>query len=166
MEIIILKFLIAFTQLDRLSTELKTCKKAKSIQIQDQAFRLMREIIHHYFNADEYMLPLSNSKLQDSLEEKQDCQSYSEDIFQLLSRAKNDPTLWDEGLSPLYSKFLSIYAIEFFLWCLCFCVFFMFFDAFLIHAGLACSCAGCSHQTTGSQSWAADWCSRAGTSRF
>ena len=73
-EIIILKFLIAFTQLERLSTELKTCKKAKAIQIQDQAFRLMREILHHYFNADEYMLPLSNSKLQDSLEEKlQDC---------------------------------------------------------------------------------------------
>ena len=113
-----MKFLIAFTQLERLSTELKTCKKAKAIQIQDQAFRLMREILHHYFNADEYMLPLSNSKLQDSLEEKQDCQSYSEDIFQLLSRAKNDPTLWDEGLSPLYSKFLSTFPSQSFVACL------------------------------------------------
>ena len=106
-ETAMLKFLIALFHLEKLTNLRKSAKKTKVIEkLQDQISKLFQEIIYNFFNEEEFMLPLSNSKLQEALCLKKG-QTFSEDGFQLLKRAKNDGTVWNEGLEPKYSKFLS-----------------------------------------------------------
>ena len=99
-----LKFLITLTLLENLQSKQSKVKP----KTQDFKVKILTEIFEKYFNEDTYILPLSNEKLQEKLlsfEIKSG--KFDENQFKTLLEAKKDPTIWHEGLEPIYLKFLS-----------------------------------------------------------
>ena len=97
-----LKFLISLKVLDNLQAK-QTKMKTK---IQDSKAQVCREILQKFFSEDNYILPLSDEKLQETLLNF-DSQTFEEKHVKVLNEAKKDPTVWHEGLEPIYMKFLS-----------------------------------------------------------
>ena len=97
-----LKFLISLKVLDNLQAK-QTKMKTK---IQDSKAQVCREILQKFFSEDSYILPLSDEKLQETLLNF-DPQTFEEKHVKVLKEAKKDPTVWHEGLEPIYMKFLS-----------------------------------------------------------
>lgn len=89
-----LRFLLALQILET-SKDLK--KKHKN--------SLFSQILREFF--EDNPLPLSNSKLFDKVAEIPTENEFSEENLALLIRVKNDPSIWHEGLEPVYLKFLS-----------------------------------------------------------
>ena len=97
-----LKFLISLKLLENFQVK-QPKMKAKS---QDFKVQICKQILEKYFNEDNYILPLSDEKLQETLLSF-DSQTFEENQIKALKEAKKDPTVWHEGLEPIYMKFLS-----------------------------------------------------------
>ena len=83
----------------------------------DFKVQICKQILDKYFNEDSYILPLSDEKLQETLLSF-DSQTFEENQIKVLKEAKKDPTVWHEGLEPIYMKFLSTTSPSF-VACLC-----------------------------------------------
>ena len=97
-----LKFLISLKVLDNLQAK-QTKMKTK---IQDSKAQVCRQILQKFFSEDNYILPLSDEKLQETLLNF-DSQTFEEKHVKVLKEVKKDPTVWHEGLEPIFMKFLS-----------------------------------------------------------
>ena len=113
-----LKFVLLVSHLDTLNKKLKSTKKLRLRQkYQEDSSKLLQLIKYQFFNIEEDVIAMSNSKLQEACIDLDD-QIFTQDKLDLLKKAKQDATIWNEGLEPHYSQFLSHAASSSFIACL------------------------------------------------
>ena len=106
-DILTLKFLINVSQLENLNTKLKKTTKLRMKQkLQDDCNKLLQDIQNSYFNIEFDVVSMSMEKLQEDCM-SMDVQMFNESKLELLKKAKKDPTVWHEGLEPMYLQFLN-----------------------------------------------------------
>lgn len=117
-DVVAFKFLIAVSQLESLSAKLKKVPKQRlKEKLEEDCNNLLAKIFNDYFNIEETVLAMSNSKLQEALLEMEP-QNFTEHKLEMLKKAKKDPNVWAEGLETTYAKFLSVSANPSMLACL------------------------------------------------
>ena len=106
-DIATLKFLLKMEVFNKNELHLKQNKndtKAKKSRRE-----LFSKIVKSHFDIENDVLALSNSSVSDYLcswtSESSD--TVTEEDAKYLLNARNDPTVWAEGLEPTYQKFLS-----------------------------------------------------------
>ena len=84
-------------------------KDKKSTKFKGERIKIFRLILSRFFNEDGDILPLSDSATSDYLMQaaSEPPNAVSNEDIKYLSAAKDDPTVWHEGLEPKYLKFLS-----------------------------------------------------------
>ena len=107
-DILTLKFVISVSQLENLHAKLieKTTKLQMKQKLQDDCTKLLQEIKNSYFDIESNVVPMSMEKLQEECM-GMDVQIFHESKLELLKKAKKDPTVWHEGLEPIYLQFLN-----------------------------------------------------------
>jgi len=106
-DILTLKFLISVSLLESLNAKLKKTSKQKLKQkLQADCVRHLQEIKDSFFDIESNVVPMSLEKLQEECL-SMDVDVYQESKLELLKKAKKDPTVWYEGLEPVYLQFLS-----------------------------------------------------------
>jgi len=106
-DILTLKFVISVSQLENLHAKLKKTTKLKIKQkLQEDCTKLLQEIQNSYFDIESNVVPMSMEKLQEECM-GMDVQVFHESKLELLKKAKKDPTVWHEGLEPVYLQFLN-----------------------------------------------------------
>ena len=70
---------------------------------------LFTKIVKCHFDIENDVLALSNSSVSDYLVSwtSESSDTVTDDDIKYLISARNDPTVWAEGLEPTYQKFLS-----------------------------------------------------------
>jgi len=106
-DILTLKFVISVSQLENIHAKLKKTTKLKIKQkLQEDCTKLLQEIQNSYFDIESNVVPMSMEKLQEECM-GMDVQVFHESKLELLKKAKKDPTVWHEGLEPIYLQFLN-----------------------------------------------------------
>ena len=106
-DILTLKFVISVSQLENLHAKWKKTTKLKIKQkLQEDCTKLLQEIQNSYFDIESNVVPMSMEKLQEDCM-GMDVQVFHESKLELLKKAQKDPTVWHEGLEPIYLQFLN-----------------------------------------------------------
>ena len=109
-DILTLKFLISVSLLESLNSKLKKMTRIKIKQkLQEDCNKLLQEIQKSFFDVESNVVPMSLEKLQEECM-SMDSQNFHENKLELLKKAKKDPTVWYEGLEPIYAQFLNANA--------------------------------------------------------
>lgn len=117
-EISLFKFLILteiFTQIHRAHHELRsqnnnsgnTSKRLNELFVKREL--LMKTMLNRHFNEenDEEMISLSNQTLFNKLNGLVSSAHFQDNDYDLIEKARTDSSVWDEGLQPIYVRFIK-----------------------------------------------------------